>query len=102
MRLKKMNHTDRNWPMAWHWGVSTNKSRVNGRGTLINIGREIGLILPLIDTWIVIELPGVIVMRPRRHGSGEILNGSRYRVVFVEAVYRVHNRLSIDEHADIR
>jgi hypothetical protein len=82
--------------MARYPGVSTSKCRLGGRGTLINIGREIGLIPLLIDTRIVIELPGVKVMRPGRRKSGMTLNESRDVVVVAEAVCRVHKLLPDD------
>ena len=91
-----MNHTDRNELIAGY-DVVSKRFGVDENGTFINACREIGLILLLIDT-IVIELQGVLVMRPGvcRCESEKTLNESRGVVVIVEDVFRVHILLPTD------
>ena len=83
-----MNHTDTNGLIAGYDVIS--KRFVDGKGTFI-----IGLILLLIYTTIMVQLRGVLVMRPDRCRcqSRKTLNESRG---VVEAVSGVHILLPTD------
>jgi hypothetical protein len=85
--------------MARHWAsINKEKAGIDGRGTLINICREIGLIPFLVHTRIVMELQAVLVIRPYscRHESGKTLNGPGDVVVFVWVVSSIHNMMPVD------